>query len=201
MSAKEQAVEWLAKNKGCGWHCRKCNLTLQRSFDALDEVAREVIVDAICSGDLADFEKHEQLLWLVALLNTSEFEKFVATISKLAPFEKSLAWQVIRLSAGNQGSWRFYLAPERVSYCKPRFHLHPNLSPLLLAATIRAGSETEDATALLDYFAPIASSHPALQQAMPHWQAARDHREEERKAEWLRQKEQEHLHAENLKAQ
>lgn len=55
--------------------------------------------------------------------------------------------------------------------------------------------------ALLDYFAPIASAHPILHQALPHWRAARERREEQRRAEWLRQQEQQRIEDEKRKAQ
>lgn len=150
---------------------------------------------------MEDFVEHEPLLWLVALLNTTRYEQFVAGIAKLAPYSSERAWQIIRLSEHNKGNWCFILEPYRKTLFKPRFHLHPTIAPLLLAATIRAGNETEDAVALLDYFAPIADSHPVLQQALPPWRAERAHREEERKADWLRQQEQQRLEAEQRKVQ
>jgi len=49
---------------------------------------------------------------------------------------------------------------------KPRFHLHPIVAPLLLEASVRLGTETEDALELLNYFEPVASEHPILQKAL-----------------------------------
>ncbi len=158
--AVEQAVKWLDQNKGCGWECRKCNLNFQRTFDALEESQRQPLVDAICTTDIGAFEKHEPLLWLVALLNNTEFERLIARFISQAPFDRDLAWRLIRLSAGNQGAWRFDLTRGRASLFKPRFHLHPALAPLLLEASIRAATETEDTLELLTYFKPIAGQHP-----------------------------------------
>lgn len=200
----EEAVKWMDLDKRCGGyagHCLKCDGVLLHKFDTAESETRNALADILCACSLDDFEKHPPLLWLVALLNTVSYEQFVAGIAKLAPFSSERAWQIIRLSEHNKGNWCFSLEPYRKTQFKPRFHLHPDIAPLLLATTIRAGSETEDAIALLDYFAPIAGSHPDLQQAIPLWRAARERREEERKVEWLRQKEQERLEAERRKAQ
>ena len=204
MTTIEQAIEWMDLDKRCGCyagHCLKCDEGLRRKFDTAESETRNLLADTLCSCTLADFEKHEPLLWLVALLNTARYDQFVAGIAKLAPYNRELAWQIIRLSEHNKGNWCFVLEPYRKAQFKPRFHLHPTVAPLLLAATIRADSEIEDAITLLDYFAPIATSHPVLQQAIPLWRAARERREEGRKAEWLRQQEQQRIQDEQRKAQ
>ena len=191
-------------DKRCGGyagHCLKCDGVLLHKFDTTESEMRSALADVLCACSLEDFEKHQPLLWLVALVNTARYEQFVAGITKFAPFSLERAWQVIRLSEHNKGNWCFGLEPYRKAQFKPRFHLHPTLAPLLLAATIRPGTESEDAVALLDYFAPIAATHPVLQQAIPFWRAARERREEERKAEWLRQKERDRVEAEQRKAQ
>jgi hypothetical protein len=71
---------------------------------------------------------------------------------------------------------------------------------LLLAATIRKGTEIDDAISLLNYFAPIAASHPVLQNALPLWREQQARLEKERKAEWLQQQEQQRLKDEHQKA-
>jgi hypothetical protein len=204
MTTIEEAIKWMDLDKRCGGyagHCLKCDGVLLHKFDTTDSETRNALADVLCGCSLDDFQRHQPLLWLVALLNTARYEQFVAGIAKLAPFSLESAWQIIRLSEHNKGNWCFALEPYRKAQFKPRFHLHPTLAPSLLAATIRPGTESEDGVALLDFFAPIAATHPVLREALPLWRAAREHREEERKAEWLRQKEQERVEAEQRKAQ
>lgn len=204
MTTIEEAIKWMDLDKRCGGyagHCLKCDEGLRRKFDTTDSDTRNALAEILCSCTLEDFEKHHPLLWLVALLNTARYEQFVTGVAKLAPYRPERARQIIRLSEHNKGNWCFILEPYRKTLFKPRFHLHPTIAPLLLAATIRAGNETEDAVALLDYFAPIADSHPVLQQALPPWRVERARREEERKAEWLRQQELQRLEAEQRKVQ
>ena len=193
MTAIEQAIAWMDLDKRCGGyagHCLKCDAVLQRKFDTGESDTRNFLADTLCSCTLEDFVKHEPLLWLVALLNTARYEQFVTGIAKLAPYSSDTAWQIIRMSEHNKGNWCFILEPWRKTQFKPRFHLHPAIAPSLLAATIRADSENEDAIALLDYFEPIAEQYPVLQQAIPLWRVEKVRREEERKADWLRQQEQ-----------
>lgn len=200
----EAAIRWMDLDKRCGGyagHCLKCDGVLLHKFDTAESETRNALADVLCDCSLEDFEKHQPLLWLVALLNTARYEQFVAGIVKLAPFSSERAWQIINLSEHNKGNWCFAVESYRKAQFKPRFHLHPTLAPLLLAATIRLRKESEDAVALLDFFAPVAATHPALQEAIPLWRAARERREEERKAEWLRQKERERIEAEQRKAE
>ena len=204
MTSIEDAIKWMDLDKRCGgyaWHCLKCDAVLQRKFDTAESETRNSLADILCSCTLEDFEKHEPLLWLVALLNTARYEQFVESIAKSAPYSRERAWQIIRLSEHNKGNWCFVLEPYRKTQFKPRFHLHPTIAPLLLEATIRTGRETEDAIVLLDCFAPIADGHSVLQQALPLWRAERTRREEERKAEWLRQQDLHRLEAEKRNAQ
>jgi len=204
MTAIEEALKWMDLDKRCGGyagHCLKCDEGLRRKFDTAESETRNALAEILCSCTLADFEKHQPLLWLVALLNTARYEQFVAGLAKLAPYSREQAWQIIRMSEHNKGNWCFILEPYRKTLFKPRFHLHAAIAPLLLAATVRTGNETEDAIALLDYFAPIADSHPVLQQALPLWRAEKARREEGRKAEWLQQQEQRRIEAEQRKVQ
>src|SRR5438105_1305612 len=144
MAAIQKAVEWLEQNKGCGWDCLKCNYGLRLKFKKLDKEGRKVIVDAICSCDVKAFENCQPLLWLLALLGDNEYERFVGEWARQAPFGASYAWEIIKLSAGNQGAWRFNAQCGPPSF-KPRFHLHPAIAPWLLSATVRAGAECGDA--------------------------------------------------------
>lgn len=204
MTTIEQAIEWMDLDKRCGGyagHCLKCDEGLRRKFDTAESETRNALAEVLCTCSLEDFQNHQPLLWLVALLNTARYEQFVAGIAKLAPYTPEIAWQIIRLSEHNKGNWCFILEPYRKAQFKPRFHLHPALAPLLLAATIRAGTETEDAIALLDCFAPITSVHPVLDQALPAWRVAREDRDGERKAVWLRQQEQHRIEEEKRNAQ
>ena len=195
---------WMDLDKRCcgyAGHCLKCDEGLRRKFDTTDSEMRNALAEILCSCTLENFEKHPPLLWLVALLNTARYEQFVTGIAKLAPYSPVRAWQIIRLSEHNKGNWCFVLEPYRKAQFKPRFHLHPTVAPMLLAGTIRVGSETEDAIALLDYFGPVVDTHPVLQQALPLWRAEKARREEERKAEWLRQQAQQRIEDEQRKAQ
>lgn len=204
MTTIEEAIKWMDLDKRCGGyagHCLKCDEGLRRKFDTTESETRNALADILCACSLEDLVTHHPLLWLVALLNTARYEQFVGGIAKLAPYNRESAWQIIRLSEHNKGNWCFVLEPYRKEQFKPRFHLHPAVAPLLLAATIRADTETEDAVALLDYFAPIVDGHPILQQALPLWRAERRRREEERKAEWLRQQEQHRIEDEQRKTQ
>lgn len=203
MTTIEEAIQWMDLDKRCGGyagHCLKCDGVLLRKFDTAESDTRNALADIMNASSLEDFEKHQPLLWLVALLNSARYEQFVAGIAKLAPFSLERAWQIIRLSEHNKGNWCFVLEPYRKAQFKPRFHLHPTVAPMLLAATIRAGSETEDAIALLDYFGPVVDSHPILQKALPLWRAEKARREEERKAEWLRQQAQQRIEDEQREA-
>lgn len=198
MTAIEEAIKWMDLDKRCGGHaghCLKCDGVLQRKFDTAESETRNFLADTLCSCKLEDFEAHGPLLWLVALLNTTRYEQFVTSIAKLAPFSMERAWQVIRLSEHNKGNWCFSLEPYRKALFKPRFHLHATLAPLLLAAAVRVGNETEDAVALLDYFTPIADSNPVLQEALPLWRAERVRLEDARRAEWVCQQEQKRIEA------
>ena len=163
MTTIEEAIKWMDLDKRCGGyggHCLKCDEGLRRKFDTTDSETRNALAEILCSCTLEDFEKHQPLLWLVALLNTARYEQFVTGIAKLAPYSPERAWQIIRLSEHNKGNWCFVLEPYRKVQFKPRFHLHPTVAPMLLAATIRVGSETEDAIALLDYFGPVVALIP-----------------------------------------
>jgi hypothetical protein len=148
------------------------------------------MVEAICSCDLKAFENCRPLLWLVALLRDDEYERFVGEWARQAPFDAPYAWQIINLSGGNQGAWRFNAQCGPPSF-KPRFHLHPAITPSLLAVTVRVGSESEDAVRLLDYFEAVANTYPVLGNALPAWRVELARRESERKEEFLRGKERE----------
>ncbi len=200
MAAIERAIEWLEQNKGCGWDCLKCNYGIRLKFEKLDQGSRKLIVDAISSCDVPTFEKHRQLLWLLALLDDAEFEGFVSKWAERAPFDPRLAWQIIHLSVGNQGVWRFNIRCRPPAF-RPLFHLHSAIAPSLLAATVRPEAQREDAMHLLDYFEAIANRHPVLEQALPAWRAELERRELERKAELLRQKEREQREIERCKAE
>lgn len=204
MTTIDDALKWMDLDKRCGGyagHCLKCDAVLHRKFDTAESETRNSLADILCSCTLEDFEKHEPLLWLVALLNTARYEQFVASIAKLAPYSRERAWQIIRLSEHNKGNWCFVLEAYRKAQFKPRFHLHPTIVPLLLVATIGAGTEAEDAIALLEYFLPIANTHPVLKNALPLWREEQAHREAARAAEWARQAEQKRIEEERLRAE
>lgn len=204
MTTIEDAIKWMDLDKRCGGyagHCLKCDAVLQRKFDTTESETRNSLADILCSCTLEDFERHEPLLWLVALLNTARYELFVAGIAKLAPYSRERAWQIIHLSEHNKGDWCFVLEPYRKAQFKPRFHLHPTIAPLLLAATIRAETENEDAVALLEYFRPVANAYPVLKNALPLWREDQARREAERSAEWARQAERKHIESERLRAE
>jgi hypothetical protein len=200
MNAVNRAIEWSEQYKGCGWACVKCNFNLRLKFEALDAQERTPIVEAIHSCSLEDFEAHQQVLWMLALFTDAEFDQFARKWASRAPFERRTAWHIIHLSSSNHGSWRFGIPIQPATWFKPHFHLHPSLAPVLLAATLRADTETEDAVALLEYFEPIAHAYPVLKDALPLWRREQTRREDDRKAEWARQAERTQIEKERLKA-
>ncbi len=204
MTSIADAIKWMDLDKRCGGyagHCLKCDAVLQRKFDTAECETRNSLADILCSCTLEDFEKHEPLLWLVALLNTARYEQFIESIAKSAPYSRERAWQIIRLSEHNKGNWCFVLEPYRKAQFKPRFHLHPTVAPLLLAATVCPETETEDVIALLEYFLPIANTHPVLKNSLPLWREEQARREVTRAAEWARQAEQKRIEEERLRAE
>lgn len=204
MTTIEDAIKWMDLDKRCGGyagHCLKCDAVLQRKFDTAESEARNSLADILCSCTLEDFERHQPLLWIVALLNTVRYEQFVASIAKLAPYNRERAWQIIRLSEHNKGNWCFVLEPYRKAQFKPRFHLHPAIVPLLLAATVGAGTEEEDAAALLEYFQPIMDMYPVLKNALPLWREEQARREAARAEQWARQANQKRIENERLRAE
>lgn len=204
MTTIEDAIKWMDLDKRCGGyagHCLKCDAVLQRKFDTAESETRSSLADILCSCTLEDFERHQPLLWLLALLNTARYEQFVASIPKRAPYSWERAWQIIRLSEHNKGNWCFVLEPYRKAQFKPRFHLHPTIAPSLLAAAIRPEKETEDAIALLESFLPIADTYPVLKDALPLWRDEQARREAERAAESARQAEQKRIEEERLKSE
>jgi hypothetical protein len=204
MTTIEDAINWMDLDKRCGGyagHCLKCDAVLQRKFDTAESETRNSLAAILCSCTLEDFERHQPLLWLVALLNTARYEQFVANIAKRAPYSRERAWQIIRLSEHNKGNWCFVLEPYRKALFKPRFHLHPTIVPLLLAATVGAGTEEEDGAALLEYFQPIVDMYPVLKNALPLWREEQARREAARAAEWARQANQKRIEDERLRAE
>jgi hypothetical protein len=110
-----------------------------------------------------------------------------------------MAWQIIHLSENED--WNLRLTFNK--YCQTtlikrnwQLHLHPLITPLLISAIIRTGTENEDAIEILKYFESIAHHHPALQAALPQWRLDQKRRENQRRTEALRQQEQNRIEAE-----
>ena len=202
--AIKQALEWMDLDRRCGGYaafCLKCDGVLQLKFDNSNSTnpnisasaIRNTLADILCLCTLEDLQKHEPLQWLIALLNTANYERFVTGIANLAPYSGEVAWQIIRISEHNKGNSCFILEPYRMSLFKPRFHLHPTVAPSLLAAMMRPGADADDVIALFDYFEPVANDYPVLRQALPLWHAELKRRADTRKADeakWLQRQEQ-----------
>ena len=71
----------------------------------IKKAQRKFIIDTIYSCHIEDFESNEQLRRLVTLLNDAEHERLITKISQLAPFDRSTAEQIIRLSIKTHWNW------------------------------------------------------------------------------------------------
>lgn len=206
MTAIEQTEAWILDRR-CAMHCLKCDGALKEKFDTAESETRNFLVDTLCGCKVDDFAAHPPLLWLVALLDRAGYEQFIAGIARFAPYSRDVAWQIIHLSQDNKGSWAFAMDPSRKVSFQPRFHLHPAVAPLLLAATVRQETETEDVLRLFDYFEPVATDYPVLKKALPAWHEQLARRAEAKmasealaRADWLRRQEEERIRKLEFKA-
>lgn len=179
MKALREVIQHLGLDQRTCDFCLKCDLGYQERFDKAESSDREFFVRALADLNGDDFTQPLPVLGLITLLSESEFEDFIARLAKRAPFDASLAWDIIHLSSHGVGSWFFKRGMARFQRC---FHLHPAIVPLLLQATIRPGNTVQDAVTLLDYFEPVAQEHSVLREALPDWHAELRRREQERLA-------------------
>ena len=185
MTALRQSIESLGLDRRTCDFCMMCDLGYQERFDNVGNEVRKSFVEALasCTGD--DFINPLPVHGLIALLNESEFEDFIARLARRSPFDASLAWNIIRLSSHGVGSW--FVQRGKAKFQR-RFHLHPTIAPLLIEAAIRPDHEKEDILALFSCYESVAEEHPRLRDALPIWRAELKRRELERIAQEEREK-------------
>ena len=154
-----------------------CDLGYQERFDSISPEVRKSYIEALAFATGDDFINNKPVLGLISLLNETEFECFIARLASRAPFEASLAWNIIHLSSHGLGSWFFERGKAGFQRC---FHLHPKIAPLLIQAAIRPDSEEKDIIALFDFYGSTAADYPVLRAAQPIWNAELIRREQER---------------------
>ena len=191
MTAIRQHIESLGLNRRCRNFCLMCDLGYQDRFDKSDSETRKSYVESLAACTADEFCNNKPALGLITLLNETEFEEFIARLSTRAPFDASLAWNIIHLSSHGLGSWFIERGKAKFQRC---FHLHPAIAPLLIQSAIRLDRETDDIIALFDCYESVAEEYPTLRDALPLWHAElkrREHerleREEKSNAEILRQ--------------
>ena len=177
MTALRQCIEDLGLDRRTCNFCVMCDLGYQERFDSAGPEVRKSYVEALAACAADDFTKPLPVLGLITLLNEPEFEDFNARLARRAPFDASLAWNIIRLSSHGVGSWFFERGKAKFQRC---FHLHPTIAPLLIQSAIRPDREAEDIIALFGCFESVAEEYTALRNALPLWQAELERRNQKR---------------------
>jgi len=177
MTTLRQCIETLGLDRRTCNFCMKCDLGYQERFDNAIPAVRQTFVEALAAVSEDDFTKPLPVLGLIALLNESEFEDFIAQLARRAPFDPALAWEIIRHSSHGVGSWFFQRGNATYQRC---FYLHPTIAPLLIKAAIRPDKESEDIIALFDCYGSVAEEYTILRNALPQWHKELKRRERER---------------------